>query len=197
MLSVPYASAPTACAPPTAYTSSMPNKLAAAAIVGCTSPISTGGETTQSWSTPATCAGTAVISRLENSGTSPAGTHSPTRSMGVIFLPNITPSPSSTNHELSFCRSWKARMLATAASIETRKFGSSAVSASASTDAGTRNCPGHTSTPSKRCVSAHSAASPSFRTCRRMSRTASSTSGSDSGRRANRAASGSASGSAG
>ena len=61
IVSVPYASAAIACAPPTAHTSSTPSAPAAAA----TRPAPSGGVTTTIRSTPATCAGTAHITSVE------------------------------------------------------------------------------------------------------------------------------------
>ena len=63
IVSVPYASAAIACAPPTAHTSSRPSSRAAAA----TSPAPSGGVTTTIRSTPATCAGTAHMTSVETS----------------------------------------------------------------------------------------------------------------------------------
>ena len=63
----PNASSATACAPPTAHTSSTPSSRAAARIVGCGSPPKSawGGLATTSDSTPAAWAGTTFITTLD------------------------------------------------------------------------------------------------------------------------------------
>src|SRR6476620_10233970 len=63
----PYASNATACAPPTAHTSSTPSSRAAARMVGCGSPskAACGGLAMTRESTPAVCAGTTFITTLD------------------------------------------------------------------------------------------------------------------------------------
>src|SRR6478672_8537570 len=81
----PYASSATACAPPTAHTSSTPSSAAAARIVGCGRPpcSACGGETTTKDSTPATCAGTTFITTDDGYTARPPGAYSPTRRTGT------------------------------------------------------------------------------------------------------------------
>jgi hypothetical protein len=62
--SVPYAMAPTAWAPPTAYTSSTPAMAAAANVTCGTEPVASGGTHNTTSGTPATFAGIAVISTV-------------------------------------------------------------------------------------------------------------------------------------
>jgi len=61
---MPYASIATACAPPTAHTSSTPSSAHAAITTGCGSPSACGGLATARERTPATCAGTTFITTL-------------------------------------------------------------------------------------------------------------------------------------
>ena len=65
MVSVPYAKAATAWAPPMAYSSSTSSRAAAASIVGSISPSAPQGEATAISPTPATKAGTTVITRVD------------------------------------------------------------------------------------------------------------------------------------
>ena len=60
--------------PPTRYTSSTPAMAAAARIPGATVPSRCGEVTRTTSGTPATLAGTAVISTVETSGASADGT---------------------------------------------------------------------------------------------------------------------------
>ena len=62
--STPYASMATACAPPTAYTSSTSSSAQAARTTGCGRPSGCGGLATARERTPATCAGTTFITTL-------------------------------------------------------------------------------------------------------------------------------------
>lgn len=63
----PYANSATACAPPTAHTSSTPRSAAAARMVGCGRPpcSACGGLVITSESTPAVWAGTTFMTTLE------------------------------------------------------------------------------------------------------------------------------------
>ena len=91
IVSVPYASAATAWAPPTAYTSSTPSSRATTRIA------SDGlGVTTAMRRTPATSAGTAVITSEDGSGKRPLGTHSPTESSGSQRRSETIPGAAST-----------------------------------------------------------------------------------------------------
>lgn len=65
IVAVPYASAATACAPPTRQPSLTPAIRAAASTAGSTRPPGPGGVTRTISRTPATRAGTAVISTVE------------------------------------------------------------------------------------------------------------------------------------
>ena len=73
-VSVPYAIAATACAPPMAKTLSTSAILAAARTVGSGRPSLAAGEHKITSLTPATRAGIAVISTVEGNGTLPPGT---------------------------------------------------------------------------------------------------------------------------
>ncbi len=73
-------SSATACAPPTAHTSSTPSSAPAAArIVGCGRPpnAACGGDATTSDSTPAACAGTTFITTDDGYTALPPGTYRP------------------------------------------------------------------------------------------------------------------------
>src|SRR6187549_4123815 len=90
-VAVPKASAATACAPPTAYTSSIPSSRAT------TSVASAGfGVTTETLPTPATRAGTAVITSDDGSGWRPLGTQTPTASSGSQRRSETMPGAAST-----------------------------------------------------------------------------------------------------
>ncbi len=65
MVAVPYASAPTAWAPPTRYTSSASAMAAAARVSVGTVPSGPGGVTRTASSTPAALAGTTVMSTVD------------------------------------------------------------------------------------------------------------------------------------
>ncbi len=65
MVSVPYASAAIACAPPTRYTSSNPTSAAAASVGAATCPSGPAGTHSTTSGTPATCAGIAVMSTVD------------------------------------------------------------------------------------------------------------------------------------
>ena len=71
---VPYASAATAWAPPTRQPSVTPAIFAAASTAGSTRPSSPGGVTSTISRTPATRAGTAVISTVDGYAARPPGT---------------------------------------------------------------------------------------------------------------------------
>jgi hypothetical protein len=62
--SMPKASIAMACAPPTAYTSSMPSSAHAAITAGCGRPSCCGGLATARLPTPATWAGSTFITTL-------------------------------------------------------------------------------------------------------------------------------------
>src|SRR6476620_10531078 len=81
----PYAKPAIACAPPIAYTSSIPSRAHTANTVGCGSPPYSfcGGEATARDGTPATCAGTTFMTTLDARGARPPGTYSPTRWTGT------------------------------------------------------------------------------------------------------------------
>ena len=64
-----------AWAPPTAYTRCTPATAAAASVTGLTRPVvRSGGTHTTTSGTPATMAGTAVISRVDGYAARPPGT---------------------------------------------------------------------------------------------------------------------------
>ena len=74
MLSVPYASAAIACAPPTLNILSMPAMCAAARITGFTLPSGRGGVTITRFFTPAIFAGIASIKTVDGYAAVPPGT---------------------------------------------------------------------------------------------------------------------------
>ena len=73
-LSVPYAIAATACAPPAFTTSSAPARDAANNTAGGTDPSGDGGVHTTTRSTPATRAGTTVMHTVDGYAARPPGT---------------------------------------------------------------------------------------------------------------------------
>ena len=56
-------------------------------------PKGEGGTTTAISATPAACAGTTVISKLEGYAAAPPGMHTPTRRIGRYKRPSSMPSP--------------------------------------------------------------------------------------------------------
>lgn len=72
-VSVPKATAATACAPPTLYTVSTPARRAATSVAESTEPSGVGGVTMASSGTPATTAGTAVIIVTDGKAPLPRG----------------------------------------------------------------------------------------------------------------------------
>ena len=97
-VSVPYASAATACAPPTRNTLSTPATAAAASTVKFDFPSGVGATMTIS-GTPATFAGTAFISTEDGYAAVPPGTYMPTRSSGVTRWPSKEPYSSLYSHD--------------------------------------------------------------------------------------------------
>jgi hypothetical protein len=79
---VPQASAAIATAPPSCSTSRTPSSPASASAMSLTRP-PLGGVAMTISRTPATCAGTTVISTLDGYSARPPGTYTPTRSIGV------------------------------------------------------------------------------------------------------------------
>ena len=139
MDAVPKASAAMACAPPALKMRSTPATLAAARIAGSMLPYDFAGDTVISSGTPAIFAGMASISTVEDSGVSPPGTQSPTRSMGMIFCPTTVPSAPLKTKPPRFCCAWNARMFAAAFSNTARNSGSMAARAAAISSAVTSN----------------------------------------------------------
>src|SRR5688500_10596000 len=83
---VPYANAAIACAPPSRNTFWTPSIEAVPRISG------TGrGEVTQTFGTPATCAGITVIINVEGRGYRPAGIYAATTSNGRTTCPTTNP----------------------------------------------------------------------------------------------------------
>ena len=162
----------TACAPPAAYTSSMPSSAHAARMVGCGQPSLSvcGGLTTAMDSTPATLAGTTFITTLDGYTARPPGTYNPTRRTGRHVCRTMAPGPSSVTPlagNWSLCTRVVRSM---AVSSALRTSGSRACSAAAITSAGTRNDAGRI--PSKRSPAASTASAPPWRTWSMMCATA-------------------------
>ena len=93
IVSVPNASAPTACAPPMRNTRSTPASAAAARTVAFICPSGV-GVTMMSCLTPATLAAMAFISTDDGYAALPPGTYRPARSSAVICWPSTVPSAS-------------------------------------------------------------------------------------------------------
>ena len=74
IVSVPYAIAATACAPPIRYTSSTPASAAAASVESGMLPSAAGGVARTTCGTPATLATTAVMSTVDGYRARPPGT---------------------------------------------------------------------------------------------------------------------------
>jgi len=92
---------------PQRWTSVMPRSAAVARMYGFSVASRRGGETTAMLFTPATCAGTAFMIRLEMSGVAPPwppGTYRPTRSTGRTSCPRTVPSASVVIQDCSACR---------------------------------------------------------------------------------------------
>ena len=104
IVSVPYASAAIASAPPARNTRSTPAISAATSFSGATTPSSPAGLIITSSLTPATFAGIAVIS-TDDGYTAPGdvGTYMPTRSTARTCMP--TPSRLNERDECSRCSS--------------------------------------------------------------------------------------------
>src|SRR5262245_42283025 len=82
IVSVPYASAAMACAPPTRYASVTPAMRAAVSTTGSRDLSAPGGDTSTISGTPATRAGIAVISTVDGYAARPPGTYTATRDSG-------------------------------------------------------------------------------------------------------------------
>ena len=121
---VPYASAATPCAPPRRNTRSTPAIFAAARIASGCVPSGPGGEIMTSCRHPASFAGIAVMSTVEGYAAVWPGTHRPTFSIGVTFMPIYVPSGRSMRKPSRFSRLWKARMFAAASSSTARNASS-------------------------------------------------------------------------
>src|SRR5579863_7187962 len=154
----------TACAPPTAWTSSMPSSAQAARMAGAGRPALSwrGGEATAIWPTPATWAGTTFMMTEEGSGTRPAGTYTPALFTGTYRSVTCAPSPSAVTWPAGRCASCTGRTRRAISSSAALSPGSRAASAPASACAGTRLV--GRSTPSKRAVYSRTAAAPRSRT---------------------------------
>ncbi len=96
MLSVPYAIAPMACAPPTLYILFTPATCAAYNIAGAIFPEVLGGVHNIISLHPAIFAGIANIKTVEKRGAVPPGIYNPTFSIGIAFLQQVTPAIVST-----------------------------------------------------------------------------------------------------
>src|SRR5688572_7594804 len=96
MLSVPYAMAAIAWAPPMLKTFVTPVRFAAYRIVGFIFPDASGGEHRIISLQPAILAGMASISTVENKGAEPPGMYIPTLEIGTDFLQHVTPGVVST-----------------------------------------------------------------------------------------------------
>ena len=95
-VSVPYASAATACAPPTVTTRPTPAIFAAAATAGAMPPRAWAGVAMTISSTPATAAGMQFISTVEGYAAVPPGTYTPTRRSGRTMRPSSLPGSRSS-----------------------------------------------------------------------------------------------------
>ena len=93
----PNASAAIACAPPTVQMVSIPQVAAASAMAGSSPPLARGGVTTVSIFTPATRAGIASISSVENSGARPPGMYKPALDRGRHIFSTVSPGIVSTD----------------------------------------------------------------------------------------------------
>ena len=86
-VSVPYAMAAIACAPPMPKTRSTPAMSAATSTDGSGEPLGPGGVTAITSETPAILAGTMVMMAVEGSGAEPAGTYAPARPTALKTSP--------------------------------------------------------------------------------------------------------------
>src|SRR5206468_1084451 len=173
-LSVPYASAATACAPPIRYSRSTPARWQAARTIGV-SPSFPTGETAITSPTPATRAGMPVMSTVDGYAARPPGTYTPTRASGSMRWPRRAPLASRKDHERSRWRAWKTRMRRAASSRSLRTRPGKLEYAAAIASFGTRSSARRSVTPSKRRAKARSARSPARRTRAMMRRTSAST----------------------
>ena len=140
-------------------------------------PSSRGGETTAISRTPATCAGTAPMSRLEISGVlppCPPGTYKPARSTASTFWPRTVPSGRVMNQERSFSAWWNSR-ICEAASAMTSSSSGVMVAAARSSSCGDTARGASKVGQSKRRVCSITASSPLAATSSRMARVCAST----------------------
>ena len=114
IVSVPYARAAIAWAPPTLNILSMPAILAAVSMAGLTLPLRPGGVTITTSGTPAIFAGIESMSTVEGYAAVPPGTYRPALSTGVIFCPMTVPSSPFISKPVRTCFSWKRLMFAAA-----------------------------------------------------------------------------------
>ena len=160
-----------ACAPPTAYTSSMPRSAQVASTTGSGRPPWSfcGGDATASDPTPAACAATTFMTTDDGYTARPPGTYRPTRRTGTHRCRTCAPGASSTVKSAGRWApcTWRTRRMVS--SSADRTSGSSAPTAAAITSDGTRRCTGRT--PSNRSARSRSSAAPRVRTAARMGAT--------------------------
>ncbi len=109
-LSVPYARAAMACAPPALRILLTPHMCAAASTSGLTLPSAFTGVAIMTSCTPAILAGMAFMSTVEGYAAVPPGMYSPARRTGIMRSPRITPGRRISNPSL-FCSLWNSLML--------------------------------------------------------------------------------------